>query len=190
MSNAQATPTTPNPVAPPAASDEAKGVGRFDGLVEQAPSPDGLGQSATIPSVWDTKAFLERAHEKEIKFSRRDPVLWRELLAISNPQTLTVCRHLEGEVEDKACRCGYPGSVWADPERVLFTMGDVWGDDASMQTPRIERNTEIATAQLITCLYNNADWLIGLAAEAIETRRAETLDSVADESASPQECAR
>ena len=115
---------------------------------------------------WNVEAFLERSKQKEIKFSQRDPSLWSDLLAIANPPTLTVCKHLEGEAADRACRCGYPGSVWADPERVLFTMGDIWGDDASMQTPRIDRPAEIATAQLLTCLYNNAEWLIGLAAKA------------------------
>lgn len=125
-------------------------------------------QSALQKSV---NLFLARGEAKRIKFSERNPALWQRLLSEANPQTLTVCRHLESVEADRACRCGYAGSVWADGERVLFTMGDMlYPEHPEMHTPRIERAAEIATAQLLTCLYNNADWLIGLAASAIEAR--------------------
>jgi hypothetical protein len=136
-----------------------------------------------IPDAWGVDAFLEESRLKEIKFSEVNPTMWRELLAAANPPTLTVCKHLEGEAEDQACRCGYPGSVWADPEHVLFTMGDVWGSEPSLQAPRIARPVEIASAQLLACLYNNAEWLIGLAAQAIEAGTAETHSGSVHESA-------
>lgn len=120
--------------------------------------------------------FFAEGEAKRVKFSEPNPALWRELLNKAIPPTLTVCRHLESEEADKACRCGYSGSVWADGERVLFTMGDIRDPEhPEMSAPRVERPAEIASAQLITCLFNNAEWLIGLAAQAIEARRAETL---------------
>lgn len=143
-----------------------------------SPEPVVSALRASIPSALDgmrldTEKFLAECRAKEIKFSEPNPAFWRELHERANPQTLTVCKHLESEQSDAACRCSYPGSVWADPERVLFTMGDQWGDSA-FRTERVPRASGIATAQLLTCLYNNADWLIGLAAQAIEARSGET----------------
>ncbi len=117
--------------------------------------------------------FLAASAAKELEHRERNPMLWRDLLAMANPPTLTVCKHLESTEADQACPCGYPGSVWADSERVLFTMGDQWGEK-ELQSARIPREQEIATARLIACLYNNADWLIGLAAQAIEAGTAKT----------------
>jgi len=121
-----------------------------------------------------TERFLASHDAKRVKFSQRDPSLWLELAAAANPPTLTVCRHLESEEADKACPCGYAGSVWADGEHMLFTMGDQRDVDDAFRAPRIDRTTEIATAQLLACLYNNAEWLIELAAKAMETGTAKT----------------
>lgn len=137
------------------------------------PQPATPSSQSSIPSAFSAYAdrFLAESEAKRVRFSEPNPSFWRELLAAANPPTLTVCRHLEGVREDRACRCGYPGSVWADGDRVLFTMGDQWGSEEGMRAPRIEREAEIATAQLLTCLYNNAGWLIELAASAIEARQ-------------------
>jgi len=140
-------------------------------LVNGAASVSAVPASVPSATRWpDIDKFLAEGEARRIAFSERNPRLWRELLAKANPPTLTVCRHLESEEADKACRCGYSGSVWADGEHVLFTMGDI-RDPAhpEMSAPRIERPAEIASAQLLTCLFNNADWLIELAAQAETT---------------------
>lgn len=141
------------------------------------PEPAAQSQpSALIPSAYsiypEMDAFLAEGEAKRIKFSERNPSLWADLLAKSTPPTLGVCRHLESEEADKACRCGYSGSVWADGEHVLFTMGDIRDPRfPELSAPRIDRSAEIASAQLLTCLFNNAEWLIELAAKAMEARQ-------------------
>ena len=126
----------------------------------------------------DMTKFMAESEAKRIKFSAPNPELWRDLLADASPPTLTVCKHLESEVADHACPCGYPGGVWADGEHILFTMGDIRDPHhPEFSAQRIERVAEIATAQLITCLFNNAEWLIQLAEQAIEARTADNGDA-------------
>lgn len=50
-------------------------TGRFNGLVEQAPSPDGLGHSATIPSA---EALLARIKDGELAVAKCQLALERE----------------------------------------------------------------------------------------------------------------
>lgn len=105
-------------------------TGRLDGLVEQAPSPDGLGHSATIPSA--------------------------------DEQTLGTISWCHEQAE----------SIMAISAGAATTHGDPSGG-----------------LQMINSMASDIAINLEMLAQAIETRRAETLGSVADESAVPQECA-
>lgn len=60
------------------------------------------------------------------------------------PGPWKLCHHLQSKEKDQSCSCGYRGGIWgSDEEHIVCEIG---GDSDS---PRYNRDTELANAQLI-----------------------------------------
>jgi len=65
------------------------------------------------------------------------------------PGPWALCYHLESEIQDKKCGCGYNGGMWGpDGEHVICEMGSA-KDPNGDSLPRYARSVELANANLI-----------------------------------------